>query len=67
MGEIVNLRRARKAKARNEAAVQAARNRAAFGRSKAEKQVTDAEQAREQRLLDNHRLDDDTRQDNQDA
>ncbi|WP_294189830.1 DUF4169 family protein [uncultured Sphingomonas sp.] len=38
MGEVVNLRRARKAKARAEAETTAATNRAAFGRTKAEKQ-----------------------------
>ena len=33
MGEIVNLRRARKAKARGEAEAKAAENRIVFGRS----------------------------------
>lgn len=52
MGEVVNLRRARKAKARTEAADQAALNRAAHGRSKAEKQAAASETARRERLLD---------------
>ena len=46
MAEIVNLRTARKAKARAEAERQAADNRVKFGRTKAEKQATSAEAAR---------------------
>ncbi|MBX9731643.1 MAG: DUF4169 family protein [Sphingomonas sp.] len=52
MAEIVNLRSARKAKARAEAATNAASNRAAFGRTKAEKQATTAEAERAERTLD---------------
>ncbi len=37
MAEIVNLNRARKSRARNEASAAAAVNRAAFGRTKAQK------------------------------
>lgn len=37
MADIINLRQARKAKARREAEAVAAANRARFGRSKAEK------------------------------
>lgn len=36
MGDVVNLRRVRKAKRRDEHAATAAANRAAFGRTKAE-------------------------------
>jgi len=43
MAEIVNLRAARKARKRTEAEKTATANRAAFGRSKAEKQVAVAE------------------------
>ena len=43
MAEIVNLNRARKAKARIEAQATAAVNRAAFGRTRAEKQAAKAE------------------------
>jgi hypothetical protein len=57
MVEIVNLRRARKAKAKTEAETQAAANRVAFGRSKAERQATNAEQALEAQRLDGHRRD----------
>lgn len=50
--EIVNLRRARKAKARTAAEHEAATNRAAFGRTLREKQVTAADTARRERELD---------------
>lgn len=52
MAEIVNLNRARKAKARSEAKTTAAANRAAFGRTKAEKQAATAEAERRARDLD---------------
>lgn len=44
--EIVNLRRARKAKARAEDAAQAAVNRARFGERKAERSAREAEAER---------------------
>jgi hypothetical protein len=53
--DIVNLRRARKAKARSEREKTAADNRVAFGLSKAEKRLTKAEREREQRAIDAHR------------
>ena len=53
--DIVNLRRARKVKARAEREKTAADNRAAFGRSKVEKQVTKAERERAARAIDAHR------------
>lgn len=46
MAEIINLRMARKAKARSEAEKQAEQNRATFGQTKAEKQLRKAEAAR---------------------
>lgn len=52
MADVVNLRTARKAKARDEAATTAAANRAAFGRTKAEKQRNAAEIARVAARLD---------------
>jgi hypothetical protein len=52
MAEIVNLRQVRKAKARYEAAARAKQNRAAFGRSKAEKALDAAAQGRARRALD---------------
>jgi hypothetical protein len=53
--DIVNLRRARKAKTRGEREKAAADNRAAFGRSKVEKQLTKAERARAAKAIDAHR------------
>lgn len=52
MTEIVNLRQARKAKARSDKETQAAENRAAFGQTKAEKHITAAETARRDGELD---------------
>ncbi len=46
MAEIINLRIARKAKARTEAGRQAEENRAKFGQTKAEKKTRKAEEAR---------------------
>ena len=58
MAEVINLRRARKARTRAEAAVQADANRAAFGRPRAEKQAQKAEADRLVRTLDGARRDD---------
>ena len=55
-GDIVNLRQARKAKARAEKESQAATNRARFGRTKSEKQREAAEKARAERELAGKRL-----------
>ncbi len=52
MGEIVNLREARKRQARAEKARLAEANRARFGRTKAEKQAQLAEARRQAKLLD---------------
>jgi hypothetical protein len=52
MAEIVNLNKARKAKAKAGAGRQAEANRAKFGRTKAEKDREAAEQARRDALLD---------------
>jgi hypothetical protein len=57
MAEIVNLRRARKARSRAEREHNAAENRARFGRGKAEKARTAAETERRERHLDEHRRD----------
>ena len=58
MGEVINLRRARKARARVDAATTAAANRAAFGRTKAERAAATAEADRNARMLDGAKLDD---------
>jgi hypothetical protein len=52
VAEVVNLRLARKARARAASEATAAANRAAFGRSKAEKAVSKAEAARRAQVLD---------------
>jgi hypothetical protein len=59
MAEIVNLRRARKARDRASAEAQAEQNRIAFGRTKAERKLTEAEKALAERCLEGHRLSDD--------
>jgi hypothetical protein len=56
MADIINLRRARKAKKRDEAAKGADANRLAFGRTKAEKQKTGAERKLAETRLAGHRL-----------
>lgn len=57
MGEIVNLRRARKAAKRREDAVRAAENRIAHGRSKATRAAEEARAEKARRELDAHRID----------
>ena len=58
MGEIVNLNRARKARARTEAAASAAANRAKHGRTAAERDADQRVEARRQALLDGAKRDD---------
>jgi hypothetical protein len=55
MAEIVNLRRARKARARVEAEKDAAANRASFGLSKTEKKIARSMRSLEAQKLDGHR------------
>ena len=59
MGEVVNLRQARKAKARDEKEKRADANRASFGRSKADKTQQRAERERLTKLVDGHKLSND--------
>ncbi len=59
MAEIVNLRRARKDRARAGKEAQAADNRTRFGRTKAEKAEAEAERARAEIGLDGKKLEDD--------
>jgi Domain of unknown function (DUF4169) len=61
MAEIVNLRQARKQKARAEKDVKAAGNRVAFGRSKAERKLTEAEKALALDRLEGHKRDEPNR------
>jgi len=57
MGEVVNLRAVRKAKARDAQAVEAQANRAKFGRTKGEKLREAQEAERAARLLDGAKRD----------
>jgi len=57
MAEIINLRRARKARDRVASEAEAAANRLSHGRSKAEKQATRAERERLERTLDGAKRD----------
>jgi hypothetical protein len=57
MSEIVNLRRARKAKGRAEVADKAAENRLKFGVPKAERERVAATRELERRQLEGHRRD----------
>ena len=59
--DIVNLRRARKAKTRTDRDRQAAENRVAFGRTKLEKTQAKADEDRAVRTLDGHRRETDDR------
>jgi len=59
MGEIVNLKLARKRKDRAAKAEIAAANRSKFGRTKAEKALDAAEKQRETSRLDGHKRGDD--------
>lgn len=56
MAEIINLRRARKQRDRAAAEKQAEQNRISFGRSKAERSLTEAERDKAARTLEGHRL-----------
>jgi len=57
MGEIVNLNKARKARARDEQTREAAENRIRFGRAKGERRKTDIEVGKAEKDLDGKRLD----------
>lgn len=57
MADIINLRTARKQKARAEKEVQASQNRVIFGRTKAEKQKAEAEQRLAEKHIDGHKRD----------
>ena len=60
--DVINLRRARKAKARAERERAAVENRRSFGRTKGEKRRDTAERARAERVIDGHRRPHDDRQ-----
>lgn len=58
MGEVVNLNKARKARAKTEARTAATTNRAGHGQSKADRAAVEKERARIGRLLDGSKLED---------
>ncbi len=58
MGEVVNLRMARKAKARTEREKTAADNRVAHGLGKAERRLAEAERRLAEARIDAHRRSD---------
>ena len=58
MAEVVNLRSFRKRKAREDKETAAEVNRAAFGRTKSEKELSKARLALEQKALDRHKRED---------
>lgn len=55
MGDLVNLKSARKARARAQKEAEAASNRSLFGRTKADKALQEARAAQIQRTLDQAR------------
>jgi hypothetical protein len=57
-GKIINLRQARKTRARDEKAAQAAENRLHFGRSKAQKRLESDARDRRDKTLDGRHLGD---------
>lgn len=56
-GEIVNLRKVRKARERSQKDAQAAENRIHYGMPKAERSLLDAKGKMSARRLDGHKLD----------
>ena len=58
MADLVNFNKARKAKARDQDRTQAAQNRVAFGRTKAEKALIKAERDKAERVLDGAKRED---------
>jgi hypothetical protein len=56
MGDILNLRAARKRAARRKAEQAAEQNRHAHGRTKSERMLSDAREAKARLALDQHRI-----------
>jgi hypothetical protein len=56
MGDVVNLKLARKRKAREAREVEASANRAKFGTPKARRELTEAERDLERKRLDGHKI-----------
>ncbi|MBU2958246.1 DUF4169 family protein [Paracoccus sp. 1_MG-2023] len=62
MTRIINLRQARKSRARDEKRAEGDRNAARFGEAKQLRDTREAEEARVRRIWQAHRKDDDTPQ-----
>jgi hypothetical protein len=60
MGDLINLKQARKRIACDDAAKQAQANRARFGRTKEERARDDLQKQHAASLLDQHRIDNET-------
>ena len=60
VGDLLNLKQFKKRAGRVDAAKQAETNRALFGRTKAEKKRDETQAERSDKLLDGHRIDDET-------
>jgi hypothetical protein len=58
MGEVVNLNKVRKDRAKTEAKLAAKANRAGHGQSKADRKAAEKERERANRLLDGSKLED---------
>ncbi len=56
MGDVVNLRRARKRKERQREEAMAAQRRLVFGQSNAERRMSERERAKAERDLESHRV-----------
>ena len=63
MGEVINLRQARKAKARSDDEQKAASNRLQFGRRKEDKELIRLLEEQSEKNLDGHKLEPDGRED----
>ena len=57
MADIINLNKARKARAKTFAAAKAVENRVKFGRTRTEKARDEAERVRAERTIDESKLD----------
>ncbi len=57
MGDLINLNKRRKRAERKQAVAIADANRARFGRTKAERDLSEQRMMRERRMLDRHRID----------
>lgn len=60
MTNVINLKQFRKKKSRDAKASQAADNRVEHGRTKAEKLISESENKRDLKKIDDHKLDKDT-------